>query len=116
MKPSTLFTSLLAVAITGAVADNCRTGYLYCAKTLNAIGTLIHNLSIFTLYLLTNILTLVGNYQGQIDQELSAKGFAGGESRALFYCVGGSSGVIRLEERCRTGCQQNGVKVNDVCF
>ncbi|KAJ7613086.1 hypothetical protein FB45DRAFT_1036615 [Roridomyces roridus] len=92
-----LLSSILALAIGHAFADNCNVPLLYCGHSLLAKG----------------------NYQPQIDQCLFDNNHLtldNGQS-VLFGCIGGPNGVIQFLQDCGLNrCRDNGNGKNDTCF
>ena len=96
MKPiQVLPIFLLALASNGVLARNCTPGLNYCGRSLLNIG----------------------KYQPQIDQALAdaGAGEANGGADDLFYCVGGTNGVIRYVRYCSNGCHDAGSGASDYC-
>lgn len=60
---------------------------------------------------------MTGNYPPQIDQCLFDNGVndENGGTNYLFYCVGGSNGVILFMGNCANGCHDAGGGNNDYC-
>ncbi|KAH6995007.1 hypothetical protein EDB80DRAFT_155551 [Ilyonectria destructans] len=87
--------AILAVIVPLAMADNCRTGVIYCGSTLQRRG----------------------NYYQQIHDALEESGQVADEAHvndSLFYCSGGSNGDIVYQTYC-DGCQDGGDGNNDYC-
>lgn len=116
--------SLLAIAAV-AVARNCTPGLTYCQDTLLDIGKhqnpIPEPLPIVVMKQFQKkkpdprlIIRYAGKYQPQIDQSLSDARIVS-NGNALFYCVGGSNGVISFIINCQQGCHDAGPKKNDFC-
>jgi hypothetical protein len=58
-----------------------------------------------------------GNYQPQIDQALADAhaGETNGGRDDLFFCAGGTNGVIDFIQFCNNGCVTKPTGVSDVC-
>ncbi|KAJ6586075.1 hypothetical protein B0H19DRAFT_925702 [Mycena capillaripes] len=89
---------LMAIASLASLtlADNCTPGLTYCGSSL----------------------IKKGNYQAQIDQALFSAGVVEVDSghSALFFCEGGSGGVISYRKSCAVGkCVDAGKGKDDHC-
>ncbi|KAI9645358.1 hypothetical protein NHQ30_006095 [Ciborinia camelliae] len=85
----------LTLKATSVLARNCTPGLAYCGKDLLGIG----------------------DYQGRIDQCLADAGQpeADGGADDLFYCPGGSDGIIKFIKYCDNGCTPQGTGLDDYC-
>lgn len=116
MKTFTI-TTILAIIVTCAIADNCKQGLFYCSSTLLKKG----KFSGEDLYKIAStedwLLNVTGKYGSQINDGLKAVDQTDlqAERKALWLCEGGENGNIKFDELCAKGCQDAGPDKDDYC-
>lgn len=96
MKTSTVALAALATLFSSVSADACTSGLMYCGYNL----------------------LRVGNYRGEINQELYNKHIDMDEdhvNNSLFECGAGGKGWIGWKDYCSTGCRDGGRGRSDSC-
>jgi len=129
MQLTTLFALALASSSSFVLAANCKTGLVYCGRTLLTRGkrpppspnTSFHGTHTVPPFLRTLTIrsSCVGNYFAQIAAELRARGESTADNYindSTFFCKGGSNGDIIWQHKCTDGrCVNNGDGNSDYC-